>query len=123
VNPSGSPAGTFPVITVTTGGMGANDHTLDAGFTNSTTAASVSIDGRVMLPDGTGIRNVTIAVTGADGHVYTTLSSAFGYFHFAGIVSGQNVVVRATAKRYVFDPSVRLINLSNAAKGVDFVAN
>jgi hypothetical protein len=30
--PLGSPGGTFPVITLTTGGPGANDHTFDVGF-------------------------------------------------------------------------------------------
>ena len=32
INPTNSPAGIFPVIAVTTGGNGANNHNVDAGF-------------------------------------------------------------------------------------------
>ena len=40
-NPPGSPAGNFPVISLTTGGPGANNHTFDVGFAAPPTAANV----------------------------------------------------------------------------------
>ena len=50
-NPPNSPIGTFPVIAVTTGTAGANDHTLDAGF-----VAAVSIGSTVYQdPNNNGL--------------------------------------------------------------------
>jgi hypothetical protein len=53
-NPAGSPAGTWPVIAVTMGGPGVNDHTLDFGFRS----AAVSVGNQVWFDlNNNGIRN------------------------------------------------------------------
>jgi len=41
-NPSGSPSGTFPVISLTTGNPGANDHTFDTGFHSAPTPTATT---------------------------------------------------------------------------------
>ncbi|MGH9946492.1 MAG: SdrD B-like domain-containing protein [Pyrinomonadaceae bacterium] len=122
-NPPGSPAGTFPVISLTTGGVGANNHTFDVGFILSPSAANVSLIGRIMTAEGRGIRNVQVYLLEQDGTQHSALSSSFGYYRFDDIEAGQSVVVSVSAKRFEFPNPVRLITLDDNIEGFDFIAN
>ena len=121
-NPSGSPAGVFPVIGVTTGGPGANDHRFDVGFAAIPLAANVSVAGRVMLQAGNGIRSVRVTLTEEDGTTHYTLTGSFGYYRFDDIESGQAVVVSVAAKRYTFAQPSRVFVLTDELTDVDFIA-
>lgn len=122
VNPSGSPVGTFPVIAITTGGPGSNDHTLDAGFRLSPTAAGVSLEGQLFTAAGNGIRNARVTLTEQNGRVHTAVTGTFGYFRFEDIRSGQSVVVTVEAKRFTFSEPTRIISLNDNVADVWFIA-
>ncbi len=121
-NPSASPSGTFPVISVTTGSAGANDHTFDVGFHSATTAADATVEGRVMTADGRGIRNVRLQRLLADGTVLSALTGPFGYYRFEGIESGTAVVLTISGKRFHFAQSSVLLNVGESLTGIDFVS-
>ncbi len=121
-NPSGSPAGTFPVITLTTGTAGQNNHTFDVGFYFAPSAAGVSIEGRIQTSDGYGIRNVRIYVTEEDGTLHTALTGAFGYYYFDNIPAGQTIIMAVASKRYTFNPTVRLISLQDNVAGLNWTS-
>ncbi|MGD9562890.1 MAG: SdrD B-like domain-containing protein [Pyrinomonadaceae bacterium] len=123
VDPPGSPAGTFPVITLTTGPEGANNHTFDVGFRAGPTAADAFVAGRVTTSSGRGIRNVRLSLTLADGTVMSAITSTFGHYRFDGIPAGQAAVLRISSKRFHFPNPVVFMNVSDNVTGVDFVAN
>jgi hypothetical protein len=123
VNPAGSPAGTFPVISIMTGGPGANNHTLDAGFSLSPTAAGVLVEGRIVTSDGRGIRNVLVTLTERNGTQHSAITGPFGYFAFEDIEVGQTVIVSVSAKRFTFSNPVLVVHLTDNVSNVDFVAN
>ncbi|HEV7698911.1 MAG TPA: SdrD B-like domain-containing protein, partial [Pyrinomonadaceae bacterium] len=117
-------AGGVPVINLTTGGVGSNDHTLDVGFRLAApTAANVTVGGRIILADGSGLRNAIVTLRGADGRTYTALSSSFGYYSFDRIEAGQSVIVSVSAKRFSFNPSSMLVNVTDNVVDLNFVAN
>jgi hypothetical protein len=122
-NPAGSPGGIFPVVSITTGGAGANDHTFDIGLRLVPTAAAVTLEGRVLTSYGAGIRNVAVRLVDAEGASRTVFTSTFGNYRFTGVTAGQSVIVEVTAKRYTFPVSSRLVDLSNDLASVDFVSN
>ncbi len=122
-NPSGSPVGTFPVISITTGGPGANDHTLDAGFVLLPTAAGISVQGRVTDAYGNGIRNVNMILVEENGVMHTSLTGPFGYYDFEDISSGQSVVMSVVSKRFKFANPVRLVSLYDNIGGLNWIAN
>lgn len=122
VNPSGSPAGTFPVISVTTGGAGSNNHTFDAGFRLSPTASGVTVDGQIFTADGNGIRNVRVTLTEQNGTIHGAITSAFGYFSFEDIRAGQTVLLDVSAKRFTFANPSRTLTLNDNVTGVYFIA-
>lgn len=74
------------------------------------TAANVSISGRVSAADGNSIRNAIVMLTDAHGTTRTARSTAFGYFRFDEIESGQTVTISIISKRFQFSPQVLTIN-------------
>lgn len=114
-NPVNSPAGTFPVISLTTGGPGANNHTFDTGFA---TSATYSLGNRVWFDtdnDGqidageVGLSGVSVSVfADADANgtpdtpgtpVNTMTTDASGYYRFDGLAAN-NYVVRVNASNF-----------------------
>lgn len=122
-NPAGSPVGSFPVVSITTGGPGANDHTFDIGFFAAPLAAPVSIDGRVRTALGAGIRGAVVKLIESDGTIHMATTSTFGHFRFTGVSSGQVVLVDVSARRYTFNVPTQLISLEDNVTGIDFVSN
>ncbi|MFL6375475.1 MAG: S8 family serine peptidase [Pyrinomonadaceae bacterium] len=84
-----------------------------------TTAAAVSISGRVLGREGGGIRGVAVTITEVNGGRTTVLTNAFGYYHFDTVPSGKTYVVQAAARRLSFAP--RTINLTDQLSNLDFV--
>ncbi len=122
LNPIGSPAGLFPVIMLTTGSAGSNDHTFDVGFSSAPTAAEVSLEGQVLTAGGRGIRNVQVTLTLADGSTMISRTSAFGYFRFNEIPAGDAAVLSVRSKRFTFDPSSIVVSVGDSMTGVNFIA-
>lgn len=122
-NPSGSPAGLYPVVSVTTGGAGVNNHTFDIGFRLVATAAPVSVEGRVLTAGGAGIRNVVVRLVGADGTVRSAITGTFGYYRFSDVPAGGSAVIEVSAKRFSFAVPSRVLDLGDNLISVDFVSN
>jgi hypothetical protein len=88
-----------------------------------TTAAQVSMSGRVTTADGVGIRSARITVTGQSlPEPLTVTTGSFGYFMVNGLQSGQTYVVTVNSQRYTFTAPSRVITLVDNLTDVDFVA-
>lgn len=122
-NPAGSPAGTFPVISITTGGQGANDHTFDVGFRSVPLAADMSLSGRVVTADDRGIANAKVTLYQPDGSAITTVTGRRGSYTFNGLEGGHTVIVSVAARRFVFSDPLRVVQLNDNVTGLDFVAD
>ena len=86
----------------------------------SPTAASVSIGGRVLTPEGRGLRNALVTIVGADGEAKTTRTTVFGYYRFTDVQAGQTYVLRAVSKRYQF--VAQTVNVVEETSDLNFVA-
>ncbi len=114
-NPTGSPAGTFPVISLATGSAGSNDHTFDVGFS---AAATYSLGNRVWFDtdnDGridageAGLDGVSVSLfadANADGQpdspgspIGSTATAGGGYYRFDSLAAG-NYVVRINSSNF-----------------------
>jgi hypothetical protein len=122
-NPTGSAAGTFPVVSITTGGAGANNHTFDIGFVAAPSAAPVSIQGRVLTASGSGIRNVRVVLMEANGTTHSVITGTFGYYRFDSIPAGQTALVDVSAKRFTFSVPTRVVNIEDNLAGIDFYSD
>jgi CSLREA domain-containing protein len=82
------------------------------------TAANVSISGRVLSPDGRGLRNAIVFLTDSAGITQTTRTTSFGYYRFEGIQAGQTVIIGIRSKLYQFES--RVMTLNEDLVNVDF---
>lgn len=124
VNPSGSPTGTFPVISLTTGAAGSNNHTFDVGFAPvGPSAANITVGGRVTTASGTGIPNTIVTLAGMTDSRRTALTNAFGYYQFTDVQAGQTVIVTVLSKRYHFSPPALAVDAGEDLFDVNFVAD
>lgn len=124
-NPVGSPStGTYPVIYMTTGAAGSNNHKFDVGFAPvGPSAANVTVGGRVQTASGTGIPNTLVTLTDTFGARRTALTNAFGYYSFDGITAGQAVIVSVLSKRYQFNQVSQAVQANEDISDLNFTAN
>lgn len=85
------------------------------------TAAQVSVSGRVVTANGSGVRNAVVILVESDGTLRTARTNTFGNFEIIGIQSGQTVFLSAKAKQYTF--ADQAISLQDNVSGFTFVAD
>ena len=69
-----------------------------------------SIDGRVLSPDGVGIRNASVVLTDAQGVSRMVPSNSLGYFSFDKIALGQTYTITVRTRRYRFESRTLSVN-------------
>jgi hypothetical protein len=95
-----------------------------AGTPLTTTAARVSVGGRILTADGLGIKNVRISVAGNSiSEPVTVLTNAFGYYTFDGLSVGETYVVTVNARHFTFSHPSRVISLTDSLTDLNFTAD
>ncbi|HEX8248917.1 MAG TPA: carboxypeptidase regulatory-like domain-containing protein [Pyrinomonadaceae bacterium] len=96
-----------------TGGDGGSESIEDKvqiAFLPAPTAAQVSVSGRVLSADGSGLKSASVMLTDASGNSRTVFTSSFGYFRFDSVQAGETYVFSVVAKGYQFAPQVVTVN-------------
>jgi len=89
----------------------------------ATTAAAVSISGRVITSEGRGVRNANVTISGGGlQNPITVRSGRFGQFAFNDIPSGQTYVVTVTARRFSFSSNSQVIEVNDNVADLNFIA-
>ena len=83
-------------------------------------AASVTIQGRILTAEGRGIGRGRVTIIGPNGQSRTVLSGSFGYYRFDNVESGQSYVITVAKKGFAFDSQAVTIN--DNLSGLDFIA-
>ncbi|MFN2500975.1 MAG: right-handed parallel beta-helix repeat-containing protein [Pyrinomonadaceae bacterium] len=83
-----------------------------------TTAAGADISGRVLSPQGVGLRSARVWLTDSAGATRETLTSSFGYFSFEDVPVGQTYVIGVASKRYRF--AARSLQMTDSLANIDF---
>ena len=84
------------------------------------TAAGVSISGRVLTQNGRGLRNARVSMRDQNGNIRIATTGSFGYYHFDDVESGQTYIIGVASKRFHF--TSRVIQVIDNLSDVDFVA-
>ena len=89
-----------------------------------TTAAGVSLSGRVMTAGGAGIRNATVVISGNTlPEPRAASTGSFGYYSFDGLTAGETYVITVNARRYTFTVPSRVYAIIDNIVDADFVAD
>jgi len=89
------------------------------GISCTATAAGVTVAGRVLTPEGRGLRNARVFITDASGATRFAVTTSFGYYRFDDVEIGSSYVVGVQARRYRFES--RLLQVFDSVVDVDFV--
>ena len=89
----------------------------------ATTAAGVTVAGRVTTAGGRGIINAVVSITDQNGVSRRALTTARGAYRFGDVEVGNSYVVRVQSKTFSFSESTRVINLTDAIGDLDFVSD
>jgi hypothetical protein len=88
-----------------------------------TTAAEVSISGRVRTASGLGIRNASVVISGNSlSQPRSTTTGSFGSYSLGGLRAGETYIVTVNSRRYTFTVPSRVLTLVDNLVDVDFVA-
>jgi subtilisin-like proprotein convertase family protein len=88
--------------------------------TMGTTAASVSVSGRVLTNGKRGLSNALVYLTDSSGGTRTARTNSLGYYRFNDIAAGQSVTITVVSKRYQFAPQI--VNVNEEMSGLNFLA-
>jgi hypothetical protein len=89
------------------------------GISCAPTSAGVDVSGRVLTPDGRGLRNATVTMTDSNGVVRTATTSSFGFYRFEGVTVGESYVMGVSSRSYRFTP--RVVQVFDTLTDVDFI--
>ena len=90
---------------------------------NTPTAAGVSIGGRVISPEGRGIRGAVITISGGSlVDPITVQTGRNGIYAVNGLTVGETYVVTVAARRFTFVEPTRVVTLSDNITGFDFIS-
>ena len=95
------------------------DGSLMIGGSGCTTSAGVSVGGRVMNPDGGGLRSVQVVLTDSKGVRRSVTTSSLGYYQLDNVKAGETYVIAASSRRYRFNS--RVLQVADSLTNVDFV--
>jgi hypothetical protein len=84
-----------------------------------TTAAAVTVAGRVLDASGRGLRGVRVTLVGTGGATYMAVTNALGRYSFSSVPSGGIYMASATARGASY--ATRAVNLTDAVSNLDFV--
>jgi hypothetical protein len=83
-------------------------------------SAGASISGRILTPDGLGLRNAVVRMTKQNGETLTMRSSSFGYYHFDNIEVGETIIMSVISKRFQF--ASQIVSVQEELNELDFIA-
>ncbi len=107
-----------PSIPNAVGGDGSD---IGAFEVQAPSAASVSVGGRILNVNGTGISRAQVFLTSPSGETQAFVTNSFGYFKFTGIPAGQTYVFSVAHKQYAFTSQV--LYIADAVENLNFTAS
>jgi uncharacterized delta-60 repeat protein len=91
---------------------------------NTPTVANVTLGGRIIKPNGSGVSGVRVILTGGSlTGPRVSLTSSFGYYNFYDLPAGQTYIVTPESTRYTFSPTNQVISLVDEFLQANFTAN
>ena len=90
----------------------------EVNFVAGTTAAGVSVSGRVLTARGRGVENARVLMTDSQGSLRQVLTTRFGYYRFDDVLTGGNYIMSVASKRFQYAPIV--VDVTDELSGLDF---
>jgi hypothetical protein len=89
-------------------------------ITQSATSPPASVSGRVLTPDGRGLRNTLVIMKDSQNVEVSVTTNTAGYFSIEGVRTGETYSFRVVSRRYKFPPKSGL-QVNSDLSGLSFV--
>jgi uncharacterized protein YcnI len=89
----------------------------------TTTAAMVSVGGRVTNSSDSGIGNVVISMTDSNGATRTATTDSFGYYSFADVPARVTIILTVKGKHFTFSQPTQVLNIIDDVEDINFVGS
>lgn len=102
----------------------ANGEKLTTGFENGTVSitgpntSGLTIEGRVLTPEGRGLRNARVTIIDQSGLARTVTTGSFGNYAFDGLAQGGTYTIGVASRQYRF--AVRSVQVTDNLSDIDF---
>jgi hypothetical protein len=88
------------------------------------TAANVSVGGKVLTSNGSGISRVAVTlINAATGEVRSVQTNSFGFYNFSDVPAGGTYVVTVSSRRYSFANPSQVVNVGEDVGELNFTAD
>lgn len=94
---------------------------LDVCYAIGTTAAHVTVSGRVLDSQGNPISSASVSTVTSDGTPIAVRANSFGYFNLTDLEVGHIYIVNVRAKGYTFSPSI--VNVMDEVANLNIFSN
>ena len=84
------------------------------------TAASISVSGKVISPNGTGLSRVSVSATDSTGETRYATTNSFGYYKFEGLRAGELYIFEASSKKYQFSNPTQVVSVNDNIADLNF---
>lgn len=109
----------FPSLPNASGGNGSDIGAFERQAVDVSGLEFAAVSGKVLTPDGRGLRNARVSITDSQGVTITATTSSFGVYSFNSIRTGENYTVGVASKRYRF--AARILTINDNLSDLDFV--
>jgi hypothetical protein len=101
------------------GGVLSNFSMDDVALVTPAPPTFVTVSGRVVTPDGRGLRNAIVSLIDTTDARQNVATSTLGYYSFDNVYVGTGLTVSVSSKRYRFES--RVINVTGTLSNLDFI--
>ena len=83
-------------------------------------STGLTISGRVLTPDGRGLRNASVTIVDQSGMARTVTTNSFGFYQFDGVAAGRTYTIGVASRQYRF--ASRTVTVTDNLTDVDFTS-
>lgn len=116
---SSLPAGTYHIVV---DGYSGSSGTYNLSVSNGTSAAGVTVGGKVISKSGRGLKNVRVTATDLSGQVRTATTNTFGFYRFEDLPSGSTYTFTVSSKKHSFDNPTQTVSVTDHVADLNFTA-
>jgi len=83
-------------------------------------AANVSVSGKVISSNGSGLSRVSVSATDSNGQIRYTTTNSFGFYKFEDLRAGEVYIFEVSSKKYQFSNPTQVISVSDNIADLNF---
>lgn len=86
------------------------------------TSANVSIGGKIVSANGSGLSKISVSATGSNGQTRFAVTNSFGFYKFDDLSTGDTYTFQVSSKKYQFSNPTQILSATENITDLNFNA-